>query len=103
MAEQLRSLKRKRARERSIITGFSSSINSFTGETARDDYEHYKDRLKEELEHMLRVDDTIHDLLTDEEYEADVATCEEYIEVGKRAIQKAGRGLEKFNSTAPTT
>jgi hypothetical protein len=50
---------------------------------------------------MLKLDDTIHDFLTDEEYEADVATCEEYIEVAKRAIQKASRGLEKFNSTAP--
>jgi hypothetical protein len=51
---------------------------------------------------MLKLD-IIHNLLTDEEYDADVATCEEYIETAKRAIQKAGRGLEKFNSTAPTT
>jgi hypothetical protein len=30
-----------------------------------------------------------------------MATCEEYTETAKRTIQKAGRGLEKFNSPAP--
>jgi len=50
---------------------------------------------------MLKLDDTIDDFLTDEEYEADVATCEEYIETTKRAIQKAGCGLQKFNSLVP--
>jgi hypothetical protein len=52
---------------------------------------------------MLKLDDKIHDFLTDEEYDLDVANCEEYIETAKRAIQKAGRGLERFNFTAPTT
>ena len=101
MAEQLHNLMRKRTRERSNITRFSNSIHSFTEETTRDDYEHYKDRLEEALGHMLKLDDTIHDSLPDEEYNADVAKCEEYIETAKRAIQKAGRGLEKFNSPAP--
>jgi hypothetical protein len=50
---------------------------------------------------MLKLDDTIHDLHTDEEYDADVKTCEEYIDTAKRAIQKAGHGLEKFKSAAP--
>jgi hypothetical protein len=70
-------------------------------ETTRDDYEHYKGRLEEAQEHMSKLDDTIHDSLADEEYDADVATCEEYIETAKRAIQKTGRGLESFNSPAP--
>jgi hypothetical protein len=48
----------------------------------------------------LKLDDIIHYSLTDEEHDADVATCEVYIETAKRAIQKAGRGLEKFNSPA---
>jgi hypothetical protein len=101
MPEHLHSLKRKRARERNNITSFSSSIHSFTEKTARDDYEHYKGRLEEALEHMWKLDDTIHDLLTDEEYDAEVTTCEEYIDTAKRAIQKAGHGLEKFNPAAP--
>jgi hypothetical protein len=50
---------------------------------------------------MLKLDDIIHDSPTDEEYDADMATCEEYIETDKRAIQKTGRGLEKFISPAP--
>jgi hypothetical protein len=50
---------------------------------------------------MLKLDDTIHDLLTDEEYDVDVTTCEEYIDTAKHAIQKAGHGLEKFKSAAP--
>jgi hypothetical protein len=101
MAEQIRNLRRKRSRERSNITRFSNTIHSFTDETTRDDLEHYRGRLEEALESMLKLDDTIHDSLTDEDYDADVTTCEEYIEADKRAIQKAGRGLEKF--TPPTT
>jgi len=51
----------------------------------------------------LKLDDTIHDLLTDEEYDADVTTCEEYIDTAKRTIQKACHGLEKFKAAARTT
>jgi len=101
MAEQVHNLKRKHARERSNITRFSSSIHSFTEETSRDDYEHYKGRLEEALGHMLKLDDTIHNFLTSEEYDPDVTTCEEYIDTAKRAIQRAGHGLEKFNHAAP--
>jgi hypothetical protein len=93
MAEQLHNLKRKRTRQRSNITRFSNLIHSFTEETTRDDYEHYRDCLEEAFEHMLKLGDTIHDFLTDEEHGADVATCEEYIETAKHAIQKAGRCL----------
>ena len=101
MAEQLHRLNRKRARERGNITCFSSSIHSFTVETARDGYEHYKGRLEGALEHMLKLHDIIHDLLTDEEYYADVTTCEECIDIDKRAIQKAGHGHEIFNPATP--
>ena len=47
------------------------------------------------------LDDTIHDLLTDEEYAADVTTCDEYIETAKCAIQNVGHWLEKLNPAAP--
>ena len=50
---------------------------------------------------MLKLENTIHDLLTDEEYDADVTTCEKYIDTAKRAIQRAGHGLEKFDPSAP--
>jgi len=49
---------------------------------------------------MLKLDDTIHDLLTDEEYDVEVTTCEEYIDTVKLPIQKAGQGLEKFKPAA---
>jgi hypothetical protein len=75
-------------------------INYFTEETPLDDYEHYKGRLEEALEHMLKLDDTIHDLLADDEYDKDVTTCEEYIETAKHAIQRANRGLEERLSVA---
>jgi hypothetical protein len=62
-AEQLQNFKRKRGRERHNILRFANSINSFTGETSLDDYEHYKVRIEEVLGRMLRLDDCIHNLL----------------------------------------
>jgi hypothetical protein len=88
-AEQLHNLKSKRTRERNNITRFANSVKSFTGETSLDDCEHYKGRIEEALERMLKLDDSIHDLLTDDEYDTDVAICEDYIDTAKRAIQKA--------------
>jgi hypothetical protein len=52
---------------------------------------------------MLKLDATIHDFLNDEEQDTDVATSKEYFETAKRAIQKAGRGLERCNFTASTS
>jgi hypothetical protein len=94
-AEQLHNLKRKRTRERNNITRFVNSINSFTGETSPDDHEHYKERIREALEPMLKLDDCIHDLLSDDEYYTDVAICEDYIDTAKHAIQKPARGIDK--------
>jgi hypothetical protein len=99
-AEQLHNFKRKRTRERNNITRFASSINSFTGEISLDDYEHYKGRVEEALERMLRLDYSIHDLLDDDEYDTDVATCEDYTDTAKRTIQKAARGIDKRLSAA---
>jgi hypothetical protein len=73
---------------------FSSGISGFTQETSAEDYEHYRDRLQETLSHLLSLDDAIHDLLSNAEYDEDVATCEEYIDKAKRAIRKASRELE---------
>jgi hypothetical protein len=52
---------------------------------------------------MLKLDDIINDFLNDEEYDPDVANCEEYIETAKRAIQKTVRGLERCSFTASDT
>jgi hypothetical protein len=93
-AEKLHNLKRKCTREQNNITRFANSVNSFTGETFPDDHEHYKEQIKEALERMLKLDDCIHDLLPDEYY-ADVAICEDYINTAKRAIQKPARGTDK--------
>jgi hypothetical protein len=51
---------------------------------------------------MLRLDDSIHDLLDDYEYDTDVATCEDYIDTAKRAIQKAARGIDDKGLSAAT-
>jgi len=64
MTEQLNRLERKRGPERSNYPRLSSSIYSFTEQNALEDYEHYKGRLEETLEHMFKIDDTIHDLVT---------------------------------------
>ena len=47
------------------------------------------------------MDDAIHDLLSDKEYEEDTETCEEYIDKTKRAIQKASRRID--NSLSAST
>jgi hypothetical protein len=49
---------------------------------------------------MLKLDDSIHDLLADDEYDTDVAICEVYIDTAKRANQKAVRGIDKRLSAA---
>jgi hypothetical protein len=53
------------------------------------------------LDRLISLNDAIHDLLPDKEYEKDIKTCEEYIDKTKRAIQKAGRRIE--NSLSAST
>jgi multidrug resistance efflux pump len=45
---------------------------------------------------MLRLDDFIDNLLDDDEYDTDVATCD----TAKRVIQKAAQGIDKGLSAA---
>jgi hypothetical protein len=98
----LHNLKRKRARERDNVTRFTTAINGFTEDTSLNDYKHYRVRLEDTLKQMTKLDDAIHDLLSDEEYDSDIINCEEYIDKAKRAILKATRGTENkfFSSTA---
>jgi len=84
-------LKRKRTTERAKATRFITTINEFKGDTPLDDYEHYRGRLQETLDQLVRLDDSIEDLLEDSEYAGEVEVCEEYIDSAKRAILKANQ------------
>ena len=53
-----------------------------------DDIEHYRGRLQETLDRLISLDDAIHDLLPDKEYEEDIKTCEEYIDKTKRESRR---------------
>jgi hypothetical protein len=94
MADELANLKRKRATLSSNVTRFTTTINGFSDTTTLDDVEHYRDRLQETLDRLTTLDDSIQNLIEDEEYAMDVDTCEEYIERSKRAVQKVSRAIE---------
>jgi len=90
---EMRKLKRKRTTERTKATRFITAINESMENTPLDDYEHYKGRLQETLDQLVRLDDAIQDLLEDREYTVDVETCEEYIDSAKRALLKANQEI----------
>jgi len=98
----IRKLKRKRTTERTKATRFITAINESTGNTPLDDYEHYRGRLQETLDQLVRLNDAIQDLLEDREYTVDVETCEEYTDSAKRALLKANQeiGRRLVSSTA---
>ena len=98
---ELRKLKRKRTTERTKATQFTTAINESTENTPLDDYEHYRGRLQEMLDQLVRLDDAIQDLLEDHEYTVDVETCEEYIDSAKRAFLKADQEIgRRLDSSA---
>ena len=97
-ADMLHYLRRRRARERANATRFTMNLEGFDDSTTLDDLEHFPGRLHETL---ISLDDAIHDLLPDKEYEEDAETCEEYIYKTKRAIQKASRPID--NSLSAST
>jgi transcription elongation GreA/GreB family factor len=92
-SKRLHNLKRRRARERGNITRFVTEVGTFTDTTTLEDYEYYKDRLHETLGRLTSLDDEIHELLDDSEYDADLQTCEEYIESAKRAILRTSHKI----------
>ena len=93
--DQLRILKRKRTKERSNVTRFVASINALEDSSPVDDYEYYHERLRETLDKLIVLDDTIQDRLSDEEFDADVAKCEEYVDSAKRALQRASKKTDQ--------
>jgi len=92
-AEVLHNLKRRRARGRANATRFSTTLEGFEDSTSLDDLEHYRGRLQETLDRLIELDDAIHDLMPDKEYEEDINTYEKYIDKTKRAIQKVSRRI----------
>jgi hypothetical protein len=56
--------------------------------------------LQETLDKLLSLDDAIHDLLTDKEYEENTDICEECIDKAKRAIQRASRRIDNSLSAS---
>jgi len=77
---RLHNLKRRRARERGNITRFVTEVGRFNDITALEDYEYHQEGLHEALGRLTSLDDKIHELIDDREYDADVQKCEEYIE-----------------------
>ena len=89
----IRKVKRKRTTERTKATRIITAINESTENTPLDDYEHYRGRLQETLDQLVRLDEAIQDLLEDREYTDDVETCEEYIDSVKRALLKTNQEI----------
>jgi len=90
-AVKIHNLKRRRAWERANANRFSTLLDGFDVSNSLDDFEHYRGRLQEILDILISLDDAIHDLLSDDEYEDDIKACEEYTDEAKWAIQKATR------------
>ena len=91
---EIRKLKRKGTTERTKATRFITAINESTENTPLDDYEHYRGRLQETLDQLIRFDDAIQDLLEYHEYTVDVETCE-YINSAKRSTPEGEPGYWK--------
>ena len=100
--KRLHNLKRRRTRERGNITRFVTEVGKFTDTTTLEDYEYYKGRLHDSLGQLMSLDEEIHELLDDSEYNADLQKCEEYIESAKRAILRISHQMEEHLVTSTT-
>jgi len=100
---RMHNLKRRRARERGSITRFVTEVGKFPDATTLEDCKYYNDRLHETLG-LTSLDNKVHELLDDSEYDADLQKCE-YIESAKRAILQTSRQMERHfaNSTRNVT
>jgi len=65
-----------------------------------EDCEYYNDRLREMLGLLTSLDDKVHELIDDSEYDVDVQICEEYIECAKRAILRTSCQMERHLATS---
>ncbi|KAF8792847.1 hypothetical protein HNY73_004396 [Argiope bruennichi] len=98
--EVLSQLKRKRKSIRRNITRFSIDINNLIDDISNEDMEYTLNRLTSALKEMKIIDDEMHVLLTDVEYESDIAQIEIYTDDAQRSIFKARKITQnKLSST----
>jgi hypothetical protein len=65
--EKLQKLKSKRATQSAHATRFMNAINTFDDSTEIEELEHYRDRLQDALQNLILLDESVHNLLDDEE------------------------------------
>jgi hypothetical protein len=97
--KSLHNLKRRRGKERGNITRFVTQIGKFIDTTTLEDYEYYKDRLREILDRLTKLDDEIHELPDDSEYDADLQKCEN-IESANGANLRTSQQMERHLATS---
>ena len=98
-------MKQRNARERESITCLVTEVGKFTDTMTLEDWEYYNDRLRYTLGRLTSLDDEVHKLLDDSEYDADLHKCEEYMESAKCAVLRTlrHRGRHLVTSTTNVT
>jgi hypothetical protein len=91
--KRLHNLKRRRAMVRGNITTFVTEVGK-SDTTTHKVYEYYKDRLRETFGLLTSLNDEIHKLLDDNEYDGDLQKSEESIEFARRAILRTSHQTE---------
>ena len=98
--KKLQNFKRRRARERGNLTLFVTEVGKFTDTTTLEDCEYYNERTRETPGRLTSLDDEVHELLDDSEYDADLQICEKYIHSAKRIILRTSRHMERHLVTS---
>ncbi|GFT88095.1 integrase catalytic domain-containing protein [Nephila pilipes] len=80
--ENINKLQRKRSTLRSKVTRLTGKLNNEDGIDKAFDVELLEDTLQD----LKLMNETIHDLLNDEDYERDTVDCEKYFDTAKLAI-----------------
>ncbi|GBN12603.1 hypothetical protein AVEN_235879-1, partial [Araneus ventricosus] len=86
-------LKRKRSYVRGNITRF---CNKFSINGSQEEIDFAISRLSETFKDLKILDDKIHALLSDDEFELDIIECADYEDKTKLAIYRARKALENF-------
>ncbi|XP_071041466.1 uncharacterized protein [Parasteatoda tepidariorum] len=93
-------LKRKRRTVRGNVTRFITQLNSdlsATSDTLNENVEYISHRLSDCLLEMKKLDNDIHSLLTDGDYDNDIIQCEEYVDNAELAIFKTKKFGSRIN------
>jgi hypothetical protein len=73
---RMHNLKRRCARERGSITRFVTEVGKLPDAMTLEDCKYYNDRLHKTLGRLMSLDNKVHELLDDSEYDADLQKCE---------------------------